>query len=136
MSSSNNALLQVSMYSHLICEIITCFYIFIFSKKYDIYFVFYLFCIMILKLLFNYECIWTYYDKKMIDPNYKLGDDPGYYPFRDLYRSDFIVNIVGLLILYSLVRIYMRNKNSAIKYLTVTTLVMLFFIEAKIKKMI
>ena len=131
-----NVLLNISMYLHLICEILTCSYIFIFSKKYDIYFVFYLFCIMLLKLLFKYECIWTYFDKKMIDSNYKLGDDPGYYPFRDLYRNDTIVNIVGLLILYSLGKIYLRNKNPNIKYVTIATLMMLFFIEAKIKKII
>ncbi len=132
----NSLVLNISMYSHLVCELFTCSYIFIFSKKYDIYFVFYLFCVMALKLIFNYECIWTYYDKKMIDPKYKLGDNPGYYPFRDLYGNNAIVNIVGLLILYSLGKIYLRNKNPNIKYLIIATLMMLFFIEAKIKKVI
>jgi hypothetical protein len=128
--------LNISMYLHLFCEIITCAYIFIFSKKYDIIFVSYIFIIVILKLIFKYECIWSVFDKQIIDPTYVLGSDPKNYPFRKLYgdNHDYLLNIIGFLLLSELIYIFIRNKgNDSIRVLCLLNIAIIFYIEDKLK---
>jgi len=134
MESKN--ILYISMYFHMFCEIITCLYIYLFSKAYDLFFVGYILIVVLLKLLFKYECIWSVFDKKLINPNYKLGSDAKYSPFRDLYPSKYIVILVGILIVYELFIIYYRNNNNIIKSLCIIDMLFLFFIEGKINKLI
>uniref|UniRef100_A0A6C0E3V5 Uncharacterized protein n=1 Tax=viral metagenome TaxID=1070528 RepID=A0A6C0E3V5_9ZZZZ len=135
---NKSIILKCSMYLHMICEFITCFYIFLFPKSFDLLFVIYLLVVVLLKLIFKYECIWSVLDKKLINPRYVLGSNPTYYPFRDyLYGNDYIVIIIGLLIFYELFVIYFRNKgNNIIQTIVLINVAGIFFIEMKIKKYI
>ena len=135
---NKSIILKCSMYLHMICEIITCFYIFLFPKSFDFLFVIYVLVVAILKLGFKYECIWSFFDKKMIDPRYELGSNPKYDPYRDyLYGNDYILIVIGLLIIYELFVIYFRNKgNNIIQTLVLIEVVCFIFIEMKIRKYI
>jgi hypothetical protein len=89
-------------------------------------------------MVFKYECIWSVFDKKLIDPQYELGSNPKYYPYRDyLYGNDYIMIIIGLLIFYELFVIYFRNRgNNIIQTIVLINVVGIFFIEMKINKYI
>ena len=134
MEKQKEIILNISMYVHFLCEIFTCFYAFIFKSKYDIFFLSYFFVILVLKLCFKYECIWSVYDKKIMNPTYVLGSEPNNCPFRKIYGNSKIVYIIGLLILIELIIIFLRNKNIFIKYFTVINLLLILYIEFKISK--
>jgi Ca2+/Na+ antiporter len=134
----NSWILNISMYSHLLFELIFVFYIFIFPKKskYDFYLVIFVFFVFISKFIFKYECIWSYFDKKIKDNNYVLGSIPDSDPFRKLYIIPNAVLIVGLIMIYTLIKIIIRNTSIVVRFFGITTVIMALFIEAKIKKMI
>jgi hypothetical protein len=129
-----NVILNISMYSHLACEILTCFYVFIFKSKYDIYFLLYFLVILILKLIFHYECLWSVFDKKLINPDYVLGSEPSEYPFREIYGNKNVMVIIVSLILIEFFIIFFRNKNVWVKYLTIINFILVVYIELKISK--
>lgn len=58
---------------HLICAII-CPFIPIFTSKYDMLYIISVFLVPFHWNIFNGECIASYFEKKVLDSNYKLGD--------------------------------------------------------------
>jgi len=134
MNFFKNVILTFSMYLHLLCEIITCFYVFIFKKTYDLYFLIYFLIVLILKLKFKNECIWSVLDKRLINKNYKIGSNPAYQPFREIYGNKFILNIIGLLILIEFFIIFFRNTNKLIKFIVILDFLLLIVVEFNINK--
>ena len=63
--------LLISYFVHILFEWFLCIYIFIFSQKMDIYYTLYILLVIVLKLIFKYECIMNYFDKKLLQPSYQ-----------------------------------------------------------------
>ena len=118
----------------MLCEFFLAVYVFIIPKSYDIYYVLYILLLIVLKLIFKYECIINYFDKKLIEPNYTLGSDPKYVPYKKklYYDNQYFILLINLLILINLLLIFMRNKNYNIQVLCVVDILMWIFIEYKV----
>jgi hypothetical protein len=128
-----NTYLMISYVIHMLCEFFLCIYVFIIPKKYDIYYVLYITLLIILKLIFKYECIINYFDKKLIDPNYILGSNPKYVPYkRKLYNDNkYFIFMINCLIVLNLLMIFMRNKSRFVKTTCIFNIMMWIFIEYK-----
>lgn len=131
--SIKNVYLMGSYVIHMLCEFFLCLYVFIISKKFDIYYALYILLLIVLKLIFKYECIINYFDKKLIDPNYVLGSDIKYVPYkRKLYKDNqYFIFFINCLIILNLLIIFMRNKNTIIKSICLFNIILWIFIEYK-----
>ena len=128
-----NAYLMGSYIIHMLCEFFLCLYVFLLPQKFDIYYVLYILLLIILKLIFKYECIINYFDKKLIDPMYVLGSDPKYVPYkRTLYKDNqYFICFINCLIILNLFIIFIRNTKINIKSICVFNIIMWIFIEYK-----
>ena len=69
-------------------------YVFMFDKKYDLLYIA-LFNFMIVHwLFFKNECILSYVEKKIMDKNYKLGDEIFSHPYSDILFDKKIMYIL------------------------------------------
>ena len=125
---------MLSYVTHMLCEFFLCVYVFIIPKKYDIYYVLYIFLLIILKLIFKYECIINYFDKKIIEPNYVLGSDPRHVPYKRMlyYDNQYFIFFINILIVLNSILIFMRNKSNLIRTICIFNVVMWIFIEYKV----
>jgi hypothetical protein len=126
----NILLLSIVKFIHvIISEVIPVFYIFIFPVEYDIY----LAIIGVLQgihwLVLKYECIISYIEKLIINPNYELGSDPTHMPHLEIYPNETIVLMKFFYIMLVMCYIYYRNqKNITVRVLIiVTALVNIYF---------
>ena len=112
---------------HTLNEIFFMFYVFIFkNNKYDIYYTTYFFLIFIHWLLLNNECILSYIEKKLINNNYTLGDNPYSHPLmEEIPLSILITN--HLLKLYNIIVVVFRNKRN---YFIIITLTIIFIYQS------
>ena len=130
-----NVYLMISYITHMLFEFFLCLYVFIIPKKFDIYYSLYILLLIVLKLIFKYECIINYFDKKIIEPNYILGSNPKYIPYKQKLYNDnqHFILFINVLILLNLLLIFMRNKNNNnIRILCVFDIVMWIIIEYKV----
>jgi hypothetical protein len=101
------------------------------SKKYDLL---YLSCIFIFVFnwnIFKGECIISYYEKKLLDPNYKLGTNT-ISTFKDLIGekiSNLIINLNYIIIPYVIYRNY-GTSNFLILF-SLTILIIILMISLK-----
>ena len=126
--------LKTSYVVHMLCEFFLCAYVFIIPKKYDIFYALYILLLVVLKLIFKYECIINYFDKKILDPSYELGSDPSYVPYkRELYNDNLhFIFLINCFILLNLVAIAYRNRKSQyIPLLCGINIVFWIFLEYK-----
>jgi len=128
-----NTYLMLSYVSHMLCEFFLCLYVFIMPKKYDIYYAMYISLLIVLKLIFKYECIINYFDKKLIEPNYVLGSNPKYVPYkRKLYNDNkYFISFINCLIILNLILIFSRNQSNFIRSVCIFNIIMWAFIEYK-----
>ena len=128
-----NTYLMLSYVTHMLCEFFLCLYVFIMPKKYDIYYALYISLLIVLKLIFKYECIINYFDKKLIEPNYVLGSNPKYVPYKQkLYNdNEYFISFINCLIILNLILIFSRNSSNLIRILCVFNIIMWVFIEYK-----
>jgi hypothetical protein len=126
--------LTISYIIHMLGEIFLCIYIFILPAKYDLYYVSYIFLLASLKLIFKYECIISYFDKIIVDPNYILGANPKHVPYKEvMYNNSFyFMCFLTLMIWLNLIIIFLRNKSMCIHSFCIVTLILSFFVEYKI----
>jgi hypothetical protein len=129
-----NVYLMLSYVIHMLCEFFLCLYVFILPKNFDIYYALYILLLIVLKLIFKYECIINYFDKKILDSNYTLGSDPKHIPYKKklYYDNQYFILFINILILINLLLIFMRNKNNNIKLLCIFDILMWVFIEYKV----
>lgn len=124
-------LLFLIKFIHILNEIFLSTYIFIFPKKYDIYFTLYLLIIILHWVLLKNECILTYIEKKLIDKNYKLGSSPYYHPYHSIVPKCFIYLFEFLKIVNILVILYRNYYN---KYIYICMLFIIGYIFFNIYK--
>ena len=104
---------------HFFIDAICMFYIFVFSPIYDIYFCGFIFLQTIHWGLLKNECIVSYLEKKLINPNYALGDKPKWIPHYKIYHNKFTILLKAVLILGALLFVIFRNRNNNIPYICV-----------------
>jgi len=123
--------LMASYIIHVLCEWFLCIYAFIIPKKFDIFYTLYILLLIVLKCIFKYECIINYFDKRLIDPNYKLGSDTKYVPYeRVIYKDNsYLIFFINCLIILNLAILIIRNKSVFIKGISAFNIVMWLFIE-------
>ena len=119
-----NILLLLVEFIHLINDLFISFYVFIFywTKKYDLYFIIYFSLINLHWYIFKNECIISYFEKIIIDKNYKLGDNPYYHPF----QSHFPKSLFNFLYYFKILQIFIiffRNSDNYIILSFILTLI-------------
>jgi len=112
---------------HTLNEFFFMFYVFIFkNNKYDIYYTIYFCLIFIHWLLLNNECILSYIEKKLVDENYVLGDNPySHLLMEEIPLSILITN--HLLKLYNIIIVVFRNKKN---YFIIIVLTIIFIYQS------
>lgn len=114
------------------------FYIFIFKPKYDVLYITLAVVIMTHWLLFKNECILSYIEKKLMDKNYKMGDNVFSNPFMDTMFNKSIVYVMLLiqLLVYAFVfyRAFHKSYPRVLVALYVYIAVMFFNISSRFLK--
>jgi len=126
--------LKASYIIHMLCEFFLCAYAFIIPKQYDIFYALYILFLIVLKLIFKYECIINYFDKKILDPSYELGSDPSHVPYkRELYNDNlhFIFLINCFILLNLIILAYRNSKNLSIQLICGFNIAYWIFLEYK-----
>lgn len=88
--------LKQSFLLHFLADIFYFVYIIFFPKKYDIFIVLIFFAQCLHWIFLKNECSLSYYEKKLINPEYKLGENIKYVPHEDyLYNRNkpFIISM-------------------------------------------
>jgi hypothetical protein len=98
---------------HFILDMVPFIYICFFSKKYDIYIVIVVFLQCFHWLLLKNECSLSYLEKKILNNNYKLGDEITFIPHEDIYYlNKQTVIFMHLLQICVFIYILYRNINN------------------------
>jgi len=131
--SVKDTYLWLSYITHALCEWFLCIYVFIIPKKFDIFYVLYITLLIVLKLIFKYECIINYIDKKLLDKNYTLGSDLKNVPYKQYVYKDnlYVILFISSLICLNLALIFMRNKSKLIKTISAICFAMWIYLEYK-----
>jgi len=109
----NKLLLNIIMFIHLLVEIFFSFYLIIFynTKKYDITYSILLFIIFLHWKLFKGECLLSYFEKKLLNNNYKMGDDIYDHPFKKM-QNIYISILFNVLKFITLLIVFFRNLKN------------------------
>jgi len=108
----NKLLLGTIQFIHFLIDSFNMTYIFLFSAVYDIYFVTWIFLQTVHWGLLKNECIVSYIEKKIIDPNYELGENPKWIPHYDVYYNKYSITLKSILIIGTLLFILLRSKSN------------------------
>ena len=112
---------------HLFITIIASIYIFIFPKKYDLFYMIYILLIYIQWKYFNGECLTSYLEKKVHHNGYTLGSFPYQHKFiEDTYVS-FKTFFVILIAINILIVGYRSFNNPYIRFI-IFLIVFIYFI--------
>jgi len=104
-------LLEIIKFIHILIDIFICSYIFIFSPFYDIYYAAFTLIQTLHWAALKNECVITYIEKLLIDPNYKLGSDIKFQPHTETYHNNITLILKAVLIIGTLSIIIYRSKN-------------------------
>jgi hypothetical protein len=115
-------LLEVVKFVHFLIDVFLCAYIFIFSLVYDFYYAAFLLVQTLHWASLKNECIITYIEKKLIDPNYILGSNIKHLPHNETYHNDVTLTIKAILILSTLMIITYRSKSVISKVFAILAL--------------
>jgi hypothetical protein len=113
--------LYIVIWLHYLIEIFYTTYIFIFPKKFDIYFSLFIFIICLHWIIFKNECILSYIEKKIIDPNYILGSTPNNHIHINLLHP-FIYFLFSIIIFINILYVLYRNNSMSIRFLLLTSI--------------
>lgn len=119
--------LHLVQFCHLFVDIFNSIYIFIFPPIYDIYFSLWIFSVILHWALLKRECILSYIEKKLINPKYKLGDDPNHLPYQTTYYNKYTLAIKWLSVFIALCVIIYRNiENMLILSMCISSILLYF----------
>ena len=126
--TESKLLLATIQLIHFFIVAICMFYIFLFNPIYDIYYSGFILCQTIHWGLLKNECIVSYIEKKLIHPNYQLGDKPKWIPHYKVYHNKITILLKAIFILGALTFIIFRNRKNNIPYICgVAILLWLYF---------
>lgn len=126
-------------YLHYLVELFIATYIFIFPKKFDLYYSIFNFILCFHWIIFKNECILSYLEKKFINPNYVLGSHPKKHIHRNVLTFSFYYNyLVNILYFVNILFVFYRNKSILIRSLLFLSLIItlyyrIIFVDTKEK---
>jgi len=103
--------IDILQFFHVLIDIFNCSYIFLFSSKYDIYFASWILLQTLHWLVLKNECIISYLEKRIEDPNYVLGSEPKRIPHNDVYFNKYILMAKETIIITTLLIIIYRANT-------------------------
>ena len=110
-----------------------CFYPLLFPKKYDLFYLFIILLLLIHWATFRGECILSYFEKKILNPEYKLGDDRTNHPYIDIIfnkRLQILWTVSGILMFlafsFVIIRFVKTHTNSL--YIDLSTYLIILII--------
>jgi len=121
MTESKLLLATIQLF-HFFIDAICMFYVFLFNPIYDIYYTGFILCQTIHWGLLKNECIVSYIEKKLINPNYKLGDKPKWIPHYSVYHNKLTILLKAIFILGSLTFVIFRNRKNNIPYICIVAI--------------
>lgn len=112
---------------HYFIEFFFSTYVFIFPKKYDLYFAIFIFLMTFHWLLLRDECILSVIEKKLEDSNYITGTSP----YKHIYRDkcpQFIFYITSFLLFVNLfIVLYRSYNNKMIQFLVIISIIIIIY---------
>lgn len=112
---------------HWMIPLFSSFYVFFFSKEYDVYYLTFLTVIFMHWYFMKGECIITYIYKKIKNPKYILGSDPT--DIKDMKTDNIIIYgvfmILNLLTCICMIIVFYRNNDRIPLYISFTTIILL-----------
>ena len=116
---------------HLFNDLFLSLYVFLFPKKYDIFYVVYIFIMGLHWLLCKNECIISYLEKKSINKNYILGSLPYHLPHVQDTGLTFRFYI-NILVLFNVFTIIYRSFDNKIILSFATLFLIIRFITSSL----
>ena len=116
--------LDIIQLMHFLIDGFNMSYVFLFNPIYDIFFVTWILSQTIHWGLLQNECIISYIEKKLINPKYKLGENPKWIPHYDVYYNKYTIMLKSILILGGLTYIFARSKKNNIKIICVSAIIL------------
>jgi hypothetical protein len=122
-------ILEIIKVIHIMIDLLICSYIFIFSAKYDIYFV----CFILLQTLhwiaLKNECILSYFEKKLIDPNYELGNNIKHLPHAETYHTDLTLILFSVIVISTFFIIFYRSESVIVRLFSIIDLLLFVYLK-------
>jgi hypothetical protein len=112
---------------HYLIELFYSTYIFIFPKKYDIYFAIFIFLMTFHWLIFRNECILSVIEKKLENSKYILGTDPYKHIYRDVCPKYIFVITSILLFVNLFVVLYRSSDSKLITFLIIISIIIIIY---------
>lgn len=106
-----NAALFAVRWVHSVIMLFNLLYIFMFDKKYDLLYLILFNFIIVHWLFFKNECVLSYIEKKIIDKNYKIGDEIFSHPFTDIIFDRKVMYAVFMVQLATYIYVSYRFFN-------------------------
>lgn len=125
---TKNKILYVIQLIHLFIDFFCMFYIFIFNPIFDIYFCSFIFFQTIHWIALKNECIVSYIEKKLINHEYVLGENPKWIPHYDAFYTETLKTFKALLIIGGLLYVMFRNNNNVIRALCVAAILLWLYL--------
>jgi len=124
MNNDNHNILSFIQLCHFLIDGFNMSFIFLFHPIFDIYFVTWIFLQTVHWGLLKNECIVSYIEKKLMDPNYELGSKPQWIPHYDVYYNKYMIMLKAILILGGLSYIIYRNKSSKVRCIAIMAIML------------
>ena len=99
-------------------------YIFVFNPIYDVYFCTWILLQTIHWGLLKNECCLSYIEKKILNPNYKLGSNYKWIPHNNVYHNKYTLIVKAIIIISTLLLIIYRSKKKCIKYICIAAIIL------------
>jgi hypothetical protein len=120
--------LEIIKFIHFLIDIAISSYVFMFSPIYDIYYALFVLIQTLHWAALKNECIITYIEKLLIDPNYELGSDIKYQPHTETYHNDITLVLKAVLIIGTLSIIMYRSKNKYAKIFAALAIILWIYL--------
>jgi hypothetical protein len=124
----NNITLRIIQLVHLLIDLLCMFYLFLFSALYDIYFCSFILLQTAHWMLLKNECIISYFEKKIINPQYQLGSTPRWIPHYDAFYNSYTKMLKAFFIIGSLLYVAFRNKKQHVKLICLGSIVLWIYL--------
>ena len=121
-TDTNKKILYVLQIIHLFIDFFCMSYIYIFNPIYDIYFSGFILLQTIHWAALKNECIVSYLEKKLMDPNYELGSNPKWIPHYDVFYNIFLKTVKAICIIGGLLYVMFRNDSNIIRAICVAAI--------------
>jgi hypothetical protein len=130
----NNALLDTIQIVHFCNDMFVCSYPYIINPIYDIYFAIFMLLTVLSWPLLKNECIISYFEKKIENPNYVLGSQQFYNPYHKKFYYYNGTNYAFIKeffwVVTFLILIFYRKNKKYVKFTLISALLLAILIKA------